>query len=127
MERLEGVHCEFQVERPADGVVLVVIRGADVGELGDAPFRTIEPHLAPAPVELYIDARHVWATSIEVSGAWAAFLGANRQRFSSIRMLTASRLVRITADFVRSFAQLDEQMIVTTDAEAFDRALAAAS
>jgi phage regulator Rha-like protein len=40
-------------------------------------------------------------------------------------MLTGSRLVSITADFVRRFAALDETMQLTSDARAFEAAVAA--
>jgi phage regulator Rha-like protein len=42
-------------------------------------------------------------------------------------MLTGSRFVQLTADFVRRFAELGDAMHVYTDGAAFDEALRAAT
>ena len=42
-------------------------------------------------------------------------------------MLTGSRLIRITADFVRRFAGLNEIMRIYTDPAAFDESAALAA
>lgn len=75
--------------------------------------------------ELYIDARRTKAASVEVSGDWALWLGAHRDRFAHVSMLTGSRFIEVTAGFVRSFSELEDVMRLYTDAEAFDEALAA--
>jgi hypothetical protein len=60
-----------------------------------------------------------------VSGAWAQWFSRNKARLTGVTMLTGSRLVSLTADFVRRFAALDDTMRVTGDAAAFEAALAA--
>jgi len=67
---------------------------------------------------------HAYETSIEVSGEWAVWLGKHRVQLREINMLTGSRFVEVTADFVRRFAELEGVMRVYTEAAAFDAALA---
>ena len=125
--RLEGVHCTFVISRPALGVVLVAIHGNDTGEHGDAPFRELEKNIGPerAPIELYVDARTTRLASLNVSSNWARWLGANRTRFRHVSMLTGSRFIQLTADFVRKFADLGDTMRLYTDPAAFEGALSA--
>lgn len=123
--RYDGVHCAIAIERPAPGVLVLRIFGTDVGEFGDAPMQGLERALAgAAPVRLFIDARDTQGASIEVSGEWARWLGAHRKELRGIDMLTGSRYVEITAEFVRRFAALEGVMRVYTDAKAFDAELA---
>lgn len=127
MARFEGIHCTMEITRPCPGVVVVAITGRDVGELGDAPFQAIEAELgAGAVAELFIDGRHTASASIDVSNEWARWLQRRRDRLRRVTMLTGSRLVEITAGFVRRFAGLEDLMRVTTDPAAFDAALAEA-
>ena len=125
--RLEGVHVTFVISRPAVGVVLVAIHGNDGGEHGDAPFRELERNIGPgrAPIELYIDARTTRLASLNVSSDWARWLATYRARFRHISMLTGSRFIQLTADFVRRFADLGDLMRLYTDPAAFEGALSA--
>jgi len=41
-DRFEGMHCTILVQRRAPGVLVLVIEGMDVSELGEAPFRALE-------------------------------------------------------------------------------------
>lgn len=125
-QRFDGVHCAITIRRPAPGVLVIAITGTDTGELGDAPFRALAADLAAAPIDLFIDARATRGASMHVSRDWAVWLGHHRDRFRAINMLTASRFVQLTADFVRTFAQLGELMRLYTDAAAFDAALSGA-
>jgi len=124
--RYDGIHCHFEFERPAPGVVVMRISGRDVGELGDAPLQELTRDFAGGrPVELFVDARNVQGASIDVSNEWARWLRANRSRFATVNMLTGSRYIEITAGFVRRFAEMDQVMRIYTDGAAFDEALAA--
>ena len=76
------------------------------------------------PVHLFIDAREVRAASLEVSCDWARWLRAHRVELQCVSMLTGSRFVQITADFVRRYADLEAVMRVYTEVEAFEAALA---
>lgn len=122
--RFEGVHCTITVKRPAAGVVVVVFEGFDVGELKDAPLVEIERALNAGPIELFIDARAGQAASVEVSGAWARWLGAHRSGLTQVSMLTGTRFIQLSAELVKRFAQLEDVMRLYTDAKAFDEALA---
>jgi hypothetical protein len=122
--QLDGVHCSFAIGRAAADVVVLRISGTDVGELGDAPMRGLDDCLTgAAPVQFFIDARETRGASIEVSGEWAVWLAARRNRFSRISMLVGSRFIEITADFVRRFAELEGLMRIYTEPAAFDAAL----
>jgi hypothetical protein len=123
--RLEGRHCTMTIGAPEHGVVLVVIEGTDVGDLGSAPFAALDPLVDAAGrrVELFVDARAARGPSIDVSTEWALWLGKNRDRFRHVSMLTASRFVHVTADFVRRFAELGDLMRIYTDPSVFEGAL----
>jgi len=75
------------------------------------------------PVKLFIDARAVRGASIDVSNEWAVWLSEHRSYFQSITMLTGSKLVQITAEFVRRFAGLNGVMWVCTEPAVFDLAI----
>jgi hypothetical protein len=86
--------------------------------------KAIDEWLADSgPVKFFIDARAVRGASIDVSSEWAAWLAAHRPQLKSVTMLTGSRFVQITAEFVRRFADLNGIMWVCTDAAVFDLAL----
>ena len=124
--RFEGIHCELSIQQFPGGIVVLRIAGSDVGEFGDAPMLRLNERLAGGDaIDLFIDAREVRGASIEVSGEWARWLGAHRIQLRQVSMLTGSRYVQITADFVRRFADLQSVMKVYTDAQAFDSDLLA--
>jgi hypothetical protein len=120
----DGVHCKVTLQQPAKAVVLLKISGTDTGELGDAPMRILEEWLADSvPVDLFIDARNVRTASIDVSSEWAAWLNAHKVQLKSVTMLTGSRFIQITAEFVRRFAGLNGMMWVCTEPDVFDLAV----
>jgi len=122
--RFDGVHCSLVLERPADSVVLLRISGTDTGELADAPMQVLNGWLtSSARVKFFIDARAVRGASIDVSSEWAAWLNAHRSQLESVTMLTGSRLIQVTAEFVRRFADLNGIMWVCTKPTVFDLAL----
>jgi hypothetical protein len=124
----EGTHCTLELSRPAAGVVLIVLKGHDVGEFGDAPFRELDKDLAEGlPIEVFVDARNVPAASIEVSGSWAQWMMGNRDRIQRFNIFCQSRFIELTAKFVRQFTEFGPRMRIYTDAEAFEIALRAAS
>jgi hypothetical protein len=121
---LAGVHCTIDISALSDRTVLVHIAGVDTGELGQRPFAALSELLeAGGPFDLYIDARDARGPSVDVSAQWAGWLRENRARFQYVNMLTRSRFVQLTADFVRRFAELGDCMRIFTDPAAFDTAL----
>ena len=115
------------IERYAPEVLVLRISGTDVGEFGETPLRKLDELLAGVTqFRLFVDARDVQAASIAVSSEWAQWLIANRTRLRGVEMLTGSRFVQVTADFVRRFAELEGVMHVSTDRRAFDAVLAGA-
>jgi hypothetical protein len=122
--RFEGVHCSIVLEQPAASTILLRIAGTDTGELGDAPMRALDGWLASSgPMKLFIDARAVRGASIDVSSEWAAWLNDHRGALQSITMLTGSKFIQITAEFVRRFADLNGIMWVCTEPGVFDLAI----
>jgi len=118
------VHCTLAVEPHAGGVVVLKIQGTDVGEFADGPMREVQKCIdAAGPIQLFVDAREVRGASIEVSGEWAAWMRGQKAQLAAISMLTGSRYVEVTADFVRRFAGLEGKMRIYTEPAAFDAAL----
>src|SRR5207245_841144 len=121
----DGVHCSLTIQKPAPGIIVLRIAGTDVGEFGDAPMQEINRYLDRSnPILLFIDARNVRGASIAVSGDWAKWLRSQKEQLREINMLTGSRFIEVTADFVRRFADLQTVMRIYTEHEAFDAALA---
>lgn len=122
--KFEGVSCSLSIRWPAPFVVVIAIEGTDTGELGEAPFLALEADVAgPGRIQLFIDARATRAASMHVSKDWALWLARHRDRMHHISMLTASRFVQLTADFVRNFAELGALMRIYSDPAAFEGAL----
>lgn len=124
---LNGLHSTLTLSEPAVGVILVTIVGRDIGEHAGEPFRELAKEVERGPFHLFIDARDTSAASMEVSNVWAKWLRAHRDQLHSIHMLTGSRFIQMTADFVRRWADLGDAMRIYKDAAAFDEALAHAT
>ena len=124
--KFEAIHCTIVIRRSAPDVVVVTISGRDVGELGNAPFQALQKDITKAPIDLFIDARATTGASTDVSHEWAQWLQRHRARLRTIHMLTGSRFIQLTADFVRRFAQLGDVMRIYTAPDAFEEALVAA-
>ncbi len=122
----EGLHSTMTLARPVGHVVVLTTSGRDVGEHGDGPMRALEDELRRGPYALFIDARKTSGATIDVSNVWAQWLRRHRDELHAVHMLTGSRFVRLTADFVRRFAELGDAMLVYTDGAAFDEALRSA-
>lgn len=120
----EGTYCNLSIDRPAKGIVIVKFSGSDIGEFEDIPFQELSKDLAKNEIELFIDARDVRGASVEVSGDWAFWLQKNKMNLKSINMLTGSRFIQLTADFVKRFADLGESMKIFKDPDDFDNSLA---
>lgn len=122
--QFDGIHCNLAIEKRSNDVVLMKIAGTDVGEFGDAPMKALDNFTrGSTPLRLFIDARDVRGASIEVSADWAGWLNGHKSALESVTMLTGSRFIQITADFVRRFASLEGSMRVCTDPDVFDHAL----
>jgi hypothetical protein len=124
---LVGRNSSVRIFRPAKGVVVIVLAGNDVGEHGDAPFTELSRNQGDGPLELFIDARDSRGVTLDVSGRWARWLSDRRDSLKRVNMLTGSRFVEITANFVRDFADLGGLMRIFADPQEFDFALAQAT
>ncbi len=121
----DGVHCRITIRSFPHQIVVLVISGTDIGEFGLIPMRGLEAFLLDArPIQLFIDARQVRGASIEVSGDRANWMAAHKENLRRVTMLPGSRLVEMTADFVRRFAELHGVMRIYKDAKPFDADLA---
>lgn len=125
--QFDGIHCTLAIQKFARGVVILRISGTDIGEFRDAPMLELKECLTGMdPVHLFIDAREVRGASLDVSGEWAGWLRTHKTQLREISMLTGSRFVEVTADFVRRFADLQGIMRIYKDAPALDASLAEA-
>jgi hypothetical protein len=118
--KFESVHSTITITRPVPHVVLLTITGRDGGEHGNAPLRALDEQLRAGPYALFVDARDTKGASVDVSNIWAQWLRTHRDDLHGIHMLTGSKFVQLTADFVRRFAELGDSMRVYTDGVAFD-------
>lgn len=121
--QFDGIHCNLTIEKRSNDVVLMKIAGTDVGEFGDAPMKALDKFTKGSPLHLFIDARDVRGASIEVSADWAGWLNGHKSVLESVTMLTGSRFIQVTADFVRRFASLEGSMRICTDPAVFDQTL----
>jgi hypothetical protein len=122
--RLVSDACTQVIARRAPTVLVLRIEGHDVGEFGSLPMRCLEALLPEElGVELFVDARATRGATMHVSHDWAAWLVRRRDRLVAVHMLTGSKYVQVTADFVRRFTGLEDRMRVYGDAAEFDAAL----
>lgn len=124
---LESPSGRLTIERPVPGVVLITIVGRDAGEHGKAPFVELAKDVERGPFQLFINAREAQGASVDVSNVWAQWLREHRDHMHRIHMLTGSRFIQVTADFVRRFADLGDAMLIYTQASAFQEALSEAT
>ena len=123
--RYEGVSCTLTIKRLRPGTVLLVFKGRDVGEFGDAPFQELAGDLEQrGMLTMFVDGRDTLAASLDVSGEWAAWLRENREKINRLDILVGSKFLHFTAEFVRRFSSFEDRMRVYTDAEAFDAEIA---
>jgi hypothetical protein len=127
MRTFEGKHSTFTLDRPVPHVLVVTIQGRDAGEHGDGPLRALDEELRAGPFALFIDARATSGASVDVSNIWAQWLRSRRDHLDQVHMLTGSKFVQLTADFVRRFAELGDTMRIYTDGATFDEALRTAT
>ncbi|HEX3742590.1 MAG TPA: hypothetical protein VHW09_01615 [Bryobacteraceae bacterium] len=125
--RYDGIHCNLIMEQFPNGTIVLRISGTDTGEFADVPLKVLNQWIAGrAPFDFFIDARDVRGASIAVSAEWAVWLSAQKQVLRSVTMLTGSRFIQVTAEFVRRFANLEGAMMICTEPAVFDHALAGA-
>ncbi|HEX3798815.1 MAG TPA: hypothetical protein VH413_08950 [Verrucomicrobiae bacterium] len=123
----EGIHCKLRITFPTLGVCLATFHGHDVGEFGDAPVKALSEYLAQRDsMTLFVDGRKVPGASVEVSATWAYWIQENRTKLDAVHILCGSRFIRLTASFVRRFAEVEEKMFIYTEAKAFDLAIGTA-
>ncbi|HMJ12578.1 MAG TPA: hypothetical protein VK524_14235 [Polyangiaceae bacterium] len=120
---LSSPHSSIEIERIPGKALVIRLTGHDVGDHANEPFTALDAALGAERPLLFIDARGSKGASLEVSNAWASWLRSRRERLGEIHMLTGSRFIQLTADFVRRFADLGEQMFIYTDPAAFDERL----
>ena len=122
----EGAHSTLRIRRSAPGVVVIAMTGTDVGEHSDEVFAELTKDAAAGTFELFVDARDSHGIAVEVGSKWARWLATHRTSLREVHMLAVSRLMQLTAKFVRNFAALQPTIRIYDDAEAFDRVLARA-
>lgn len=122
--RWRGDAGSLSLARPAEGMAVLALEGRDTGQFGDEPFAELSRDLEAGPLELFIDARGAKAAGVEVSGAWAIWLGKHRARLRRVHFLTGTRFITLSAELVRSFSGLGELMRLYGNPADFDLVLA---
>jgi len=121
---LSGADCSIIIESLPKSTFLLKISGRDLGEHGERPFALLNEAIARGEkIEIFIDTRDTQGASLDVSSQWAGWLRNNREKLRHVNMLTRSKFVQITADFVSRFAEMGDRMRVYTDTVAFETAL----
>ena len=120
----EGLHCTVLLQRPVPGVVVLVVDGERIAELGDAPVRTLELDIARGPkLQLFFDGRGVRERSVELSTHWTRWLTQHKHGLRQISILTASPCVHLNVGTARRLADLGELLRVYTQPASFDAAV----
>lgn len=125
--KFDGINCTLVLRRPRPGLVVAVFNGPDVGEYGDAPFQELANDLERhGQIDLFVDGRDTFAASMDVSGQWAAWMRKHKDQIRRLDLLCGSRFLQFTAEFVRKFSGFEDRMRIYTEADAFEKELAAA-
>lgn len=115
--------CSIAISRLGVARVLVVLQGRDRGELGREPFVELEKSFVPGkPLDLFIDLQAAVGASLDVSGSWAIWLRANKERLAQVSMLTGSSYIQLSAQAVQRFSELGEKARIYTDRSEFEKA-----
>ncbi len=117
---LETAECRVSISKLGDTRVLVVLEGRDRGNLGREPFLQLERSFVDGrPLDLFFDLEHAGGATLDVSGSWALWLRANKDRLRRVVILTGSPFVALSARTVEHFAGLGDKARVHADRAAF--------
>jgi hypothetical protein len=121
---LDDGACAFAVHRPAPGVALLTLRGADRGALASEVFDELARARARADrLHLFIDLRAARMPGAHVSDLWAQWLGANRPRLASVVLLAPSLPIYVTASIAQWRSRAGAIMRVIEEPERFEAAI----
>jgi hypothetical protein len=112
--------CAWSFDRPASGVLRVVVTGHDAGQLGTQPLDELMRRQAELPARvLFVDARGVTAVAPSVREHWVAWIRAHAAGFAALSLLAGSPLVRLTFALAREESRAGQRMRIHADAASF--------
>jgi hypothetical protein len=124
--QFETAECTVSIFRLSVARVLVAFRGRDRGQFGREPFVELEKNFVPGQqLELFIDLQSAVGASLDVSGSWAIWLRANKDRLRQVSMLTGSPFIQLSAQAVQRFSELGEKIRIYSDRGEFEKAFRA--
>ena len=121
--KFETDECKIAISRLGVARILVALEGRDRGQLGREPFLELEKNFAAdRPLELFIDLQSAVGASLDVSGSWAIWLRANKERLAQVSMLIGSPFIQLSAQAVQRFSELGEKARIYSDRREFEKA-----
>jgi hypothetical protein len=112
----------IHIARPAPAVVLLTMTGRNVDDLTDALTRELETDVViQGPIQLFVDARGSVGAAMMLSHRWGRWFRDHREHLSRVVLLTGEGFVKMTGEFVRTFAGLDDRLEIVLSPDAFDR------
>jgi hypothetical protein len=116
--------CSFSLSRLGEGALLVVIAGADRGQLGPDTFDEVMRALAAIgqPSTLFIDLRGAISAADGVQACWTAWFAANRARLKRVSIVVPSHALHFMVAMAKRQSRTDELIVIHDDPEAFEQA-----
>jgi hypothetical protein len=122
--RLQDEACTFTFTRLRPGALLVRIEGKDSGQFGTLPVDQFRDEMQRfGELTLLVDARAGEARAQNVIDVWGGFFKSNRLNLKSLHVLVGSKFMELTVGITTHLARMGRMVTVTTDAEAFERAV----
>ena len=123
--RIAAAGCQFRFTRPSPGVLYVEVSGHDGGQFGTAALDEItQALLREKPIELFVDAHATTGVATRVREEWTRFFSSNRANFTSVHILTASKIVHLSVAVAQLFSNTGSLMQLYSSPEAFHARLA---
>ena len=125
--RLRSGACSFDYERLQPGIVLMNIRGNDVGQFGPATVDEVSAEFARAtqPLQLFVDTRGAIGPARQVMETWTEWFAANRARLERVVILVSpeSQLLHLTVSIARHLSRTGGLIRICGDVEEFQNAI----
>ncbi|MGH2807045.1 MAG: hypothetical protein ACRDKT_07195 [Actinomycetota bacterium] len=122
--QLKDDECTFTFTRLRPGTLVVRIEGKDSGQFGTLPIDQFREEMQRfGELTLLIDARNGEVRAQNVIEVWGGFFKSNRLNLKSLHVLVGSKFMELTVGITTHLARMGRMVTVTTDAEAFERAV----
>ena len=124
--QLSAGNCSFTYRRLKPGVLLLTIKGDDLGHFGSATLDELNAEFDRfGSMSLYVDAQAAEGPATEVMEAWTAFFASNRKKFKRIVILVLpeSKLLHLTVKIVQHLSGVGKLFRIFSDPQNFHTAI----